>query len=177
MKKMIVCFILIFLFFTGVAFAEDEKVDQAIVDPTNQIYQASIINVESLIDGNKSLQDFVTTRAVSGIDVKNKPNGQDNRICPFCWLFAAVFGSYLIQYGKKLKKYKRVPKEWYKKPLNVAVGIYFAHAVIHVYLASSIFLYYYWMILFDELVFAFFYYYNFIILKKKPIKSLSKKTA
>jgi hypothetical protein len=148
-------------------------VDQPVTEGVSA-YQVSAVNVEKIIDNKESVQDFITTRAITGIDTESQ---QDNRICPFCWLFAAVFAGYLYKYAKKLKTYKKkIPKDWYKQPLFVAIGIYFAHAFIHDFFASSIFLHYYWMILFDELVVGYFYYFYHLVNTKK-VRKLNRKTA
>jgi hypothetical protein len=176
MKKILTSFALIFLFFSGTALAY-ENLDQPIDQPVEtqiDYSQANVAKIDRIIETDENLKDFITSRAINGIDVGNSAN--DSRICPFCWLFAAVFAGYLFEYAKKLKSFKKkVPRDWYMQPLFIAIGIYLGHAVVHVFLASSIFLNYFWMILFDELVVAYlFYFYNFV---QKKSRKLSRKTA
>lgn len=94
---------------------------------------------------------------------------ESTRTCPFCWIVGVIFGFALIFYGQSLKKYKKLPKDWFKKPMVYAVLAYFTHAILHFFFASSIFLEYYWMILFDELLIGYIYY-NLMFASKKKIK-------
>lgn len=97
----------------------------------------------------------------------NNDQAGNTRICPFCWIVAIIFGFALIAYGQTLKRYKKLPKNWFKKPMVYAAIAYFTHALLHFFFASSIFLEYYWMVLFDELLLAYVYYYLLTHRKQK----------
>lgn len=176
MKNIISGFMALLLFsFSTLVYASPEyyEAETSAEESSIQILSSDngdvrVQNVENVIENRADLAAFVNpVTIISGIN-DDRPFDFEERTCAFCWAFAFLLLMYLYEYGQKIKNKKKFKSHWFIRPLVMAIIIYVLHAVVHVFLASPIFLEYYWMIIFDELVFAYLiYYYHYRLGTKK----------